>query len=360
MKQSRLFSNHITQYKHMKRNLKIMLSAATASLLTLAAQPQEAVNPPTVDPGTALARMAPERVELLRSTAKVREVIGLTVENDQHVRLGRVNDFALDLKSGRIVQVIIGSGGAFTAVPPGALHPEDDNGTLRLNVSLEKFKAAPKFDAAKWAEGTQSNRVSEIYAYFGEQPYFATVPVGDATTNDNGTITALGTRTLDHVREQELLRQNNDPNNTISIHNPDGTTSRNYYSDNHAAIGAWSVLGYDQSARKLLGMSLRNVQEIKLGRVENIIVDLKAGRIAAVIIRSGRFFWTGGTLHAVPPTELQLNETGETLQLAVSRSEFAHSPDFNETQWPNYPLPGYAAGSYYPYRIEPYNNNMAP
>ena len=92
----------------------------------------------------------------------------------------------------------------------------------------------------------------------------------------------------------------------------------------------------------------------------NIIVDLKAGRIAAVIIRSGRFFWTGGTLHAVPPTELQLNETGETLQLAVSRSEFAHSPDFNETQWPNYPLPGYAAGSYYPYRIEPYNNNMAP
>ena len=178
---------------------------------------------------------------------------------------------------------------------------------LQLDASPEKIGAAPRFDAAHWAEETQSNRVAEAYAYFGEQPYFATVPYEDRTTNRNGTITALGTRTLAHVEERELARETNDANNTTSIVNPDGTTSRNYYSGEHASIGSWSVLGYDQSERKLIGMALRNRQGEKLGHVEDLIVDLKAGRVAAIFIRSGRVFWLGGTLHAVPPTELELN-----------------------------------------------------
>jgi sporulation protein YlmC with PRC-barrel domain len=120
------------------------------------------------------------------------------------------------------------------------------------------------------------------------------------------------------------------------------------------------VLCYDQSENKLMGMPLRNQQDEKLGRVENLIVDLKAGRVAAIIIRSDRFFWTGGRLHAVPPAEVRLNPARDTLLLDTSKMEFTLSPHFNDTQWPNYQLPGYAAGVYSPYKIEPYNNNDAP
>jgi sporulation protein YlmC with PRC-barrel domain len=345
----------------MKRKINIILGAATASMLSLTALSQDASNAKADDASAALARMAPERVELLKSTAKVRDVIGLRVENPEHAKLGRVQDFALDLKSGRIVEVILSAGGGrLAAVPPGALHPNLDSGILELNVSQEKFNAAPRFDAAKWADETQSNRVSDVYNYFGEQPYFIAVPVGDETTNENGSVNALGTRTLEHVRERELARQADNPNNTISIQNPDGNTTRDYYSDQHAAIGARSELGYDQSAGKLLGMPLRNEQGVKLGKVANIIVDLKAGRVAAIIIKSGGYFGAAGQLHAVPPTELRFNADQDTLLVDVAKVEFSHSPHFNVSQWPNYKLPGYAAGTYYPYKIEPFNNNTAP
>ena len=179
----------------MKQKYKLVVSAATASFLTCAALAQEASNPNAEATNTAaLQRMGPERVELMKSTAKTREVIGMTVENLQHVQLGQVSDFALDLKSGRIVQVILASGELLTAVPPGALHPDPNFKTLQLDASREKFNAAPRFNPAKWEEETQSNRVSAADLYFGEQPYFATITAGNETTNQNGTINALGTR----------------------------------------------------------------------------------------------------------------------------------------------------------------------
>jgi sporulation protein YlmC with PRC-barrel domain len=346
----------------MKQNYKIMFSAATASALTFAALSQDLSNQqPQALSEAAQQHLVAERVVLLKSTALASDVIGLPVENHQHVKLGCLKTFALDLKSGRIVEVILStSGNQFTAVPPGALQPTPDFKMLQLDVSQDKFNAAPRFDPAQWEQETQSNRVSEAYTYFGEQAYFVNPPTSDRTTNQNGSITALGTRTLAHVEQQELVRQKNDPNNTISIVNPDGSTSRNYYSDDHISIGSWSVLGYDQSEHKLIGMTLRNRQGVKLGKVENIIVDLKAGRIAAVMIASGQILWTQGTSHSVPPTALQMSPARDSLLLDVAKWEFAHSPNYAETEWQNFKLPGYAAGSYYPYRIEPFNNADAP
>jgi hypothetical protein len=84
----------------------------------------------------------------------------------------------VDVESGRIVQVIISSGGflgmdeTLTPVPPGALHHEAGQKVLHLDASTEKFNAAPKCDTSKWDEDTQSNRVTEVYGYYGQQPYF--------------------------------------------------------------------------------------------------------------------------------------------------------------------------------------------
>jgi len=91
-------------------------------------------------------------------------------------------------------------------------------------------------------------------------------------------------------------------------------------------------------------MTLRNELGEKLGQVEDLIVDLKAGRVAAIFIRSDRFFWTGGRVHAVPPTEVRFSPGQDSLLLNVSLVDFAQDPHFALTEWPNYPLPGYAAG----------------
>jgi hypothetical protein len=145
-------------------------------------------------------------------------------------------------------------------------------------------------------------------------------------------------------------------NNWISTRNPDGTWTREYYSNERRANNAWSRLGYVQKAGKLMGTSVENLQGEQLGKVENLMVDLSAGRIVAVIISTGGFLDLGDALSAVPPTALRFNPQHDILQLDASKEMLASSPHFKASQWPDFSQPGYAGGVYYAYKVEPWFN----
>jgi hyperosmotically inducible protein len=334
----------------MKRKFQIITSASAASFLAFTALAQETLNPQTGETQSTPQRMTQARAERLNGAAKASDVIGMEVQNYQNEKLGKVNDLAVDVESGRIVQMILSTGGflsmgnTLTAVPPGALHHDVTYKVLHLDVSKEKLKAAPRFDTSKWDEGTQSNRVTEVYGYYGEQPYFVANRDGYSARNMDGTFT------------RTLPRNVEETNNTISTRNPDGTWTRKYYSNEHGAKSSWSSLGYVQKASKLMGMPVKNLQDQKLGKVENFIVDLAAGRIVAVIISSGGFLGMGDELSAVPPTALRFNTERDTLQLDASKETLASSPHFKANEWPDLGQPGYAGGVYRAYKVEPYFN----
>jgi len=115
-----------------------------------------------------------------------------------------------------------------------------------------------------------------------------------------------------------------------------------------------------RNVRDLLGMTVRNLQQEKLGKVHDFIVDLSAGRMAATIIITYQFFGTGGQVSAVPSTALQYDLVNHDLELDATPEMLASSAKFDINQWPNFVLPGYLNGTYYPYKIEPYNNSSAP
>ena len=334
----------------MKRKFQIITSASAASFLAFTALAQETLNPQTGETQSTPQRMTQARAERLNGAAKASDVIGMEVQNYQNEKLGKVNDLAVDVESGRIVQVILSTGGllgmgnTLTAVPPGALHHDVANKVLHLDASKEKFNTAPRFDTSKWDEGTQSNRVTEVYGYYGEQPYFVANRDGYSARNMDGTFT------------RTLPRNVEETNNTISTRNPDGTWTRKYYSNEHGAKSSWSSLGYVQKASKLMGMPVKNLQDQKLGKVENFIVDLAAGRIVAVIISSGGFLGMGDELSAVPPTALRFNTERDTLQLDASKEMLASSPHFKANEWPDLGQPGYAGRVYRAYKVEPYFN----
>jgi hypothetical protein len=144
-------------------------------------------------------------------------------------------------------------------------------------------------------------------------------------------------------------------NNNISTRNPDGTWTRKYYPTN----SSWSNLGYVQKASKLMGTLVDNLQNEKLGKVENFIVDLSCGRIVAVIISSGGYMGMNGELSAVPPTALKYNTEHDTLQLDTSKDMLANAPHFKSNEWPNFNQPAYAGGVYHAYKVEPYFNTDA-
>src|SRR5580692_1726009 len=140
----------------MKRKMQIIISASAASVLALSALAQDTSNSKMDETQSPRQRTAQGHREQFKDTAKASDIIGMTVKNYQDEKLGKVKDLAVDVESGRIVQVIISTGGflgmgeTLTPVPPGALHGDAADKVLRLDITQEKFDAAPKCDAAKW------------------------------------------------------------------------------------------------------------------------------------------------------------------------------------------------------------------
>jgi sporulation protein YlmC with PRC-barrel domain len=362
----------------MKRKLQIITSASAASLLAFSMLAQDTPGPKTGETASTLQPMTPACSDRLNGAARVTDIIGMTVKNYQNKKLARVEDLAVDVESGRIVQVILSTGGflgmdrSLTAVPPEALRFEAADKVLHLNASKAKLDAAIKFDSSKWDKDTQSNRVTEIYGYYGERPYFvadndgcrnASLEGTVASTlphNMDGSINTDGARTLDKASNVEAARQVEATNNWISTRNPDGAWTREYYSNERRVNNSWSRLGYVQKASRLMGTPVKNLQDEKLGQVENLMVDVSAGRIVAVIISSGGFIGMGNELSAVPPTALHFNPNHDLLQLDASREMLANSPHFQADQWPDFAQAGYAGGVYHAYNVKPWFNPDAP
>jgi sporulation protein YlmC with PRC-barrel domain len=353
----------------MKRKLQIITSASAVSLLALTALAQDTSNSKDYAPNR---KSHVQRPACLKDTAKASDLIGMTVKNNQDEKLGKVEDLAVDVESGRVVEVIISTGGfmgmgnSLTAVPPGAFHEEVGQKVLHLDASKEKLAGAPKFDASNWDEDIQSNHLTEVYGYYGQQPYFArdgygTANMGAAFANSlprnmDGTINTAGARPVDTAHNVEVARNVEENNNNVSTRNPDGTWTRTYYANGNGANSSCSKLGFVQKASKLMGKSVKNLQDEKLGKVENLIVDLSAGRIVAVIISSGGYLGMDNELSAVPPTALRVNAEHDTLQLDTSKEMLASSPHFKAGEWPDFNQPSYAGGVYHAYKVEPYFN----
>jgi hypothetical protein len=115
-----------------------------------------------------------------------------------------------------------------------------------------------------------------------------------------------------------------------------------------------SRLGQVQRASKLMGTSVKNLQDEKLGKVENLLVELPSGRVVAVVVSSGGFLGMGDELSAVPPAALRFTADRDNLQLDTSKEKLSRAPHFKANQWPDFGQPSYADEVYRAYRVEPY------
>ncbi|MBL9167122.1 MAG: PRC-barrel domain-containing protein [Verrucomicrobiales bacterium] len=291
----------------MKRKLRTFTSASAASLIALSTFAQENPTASSTIPATEAGVVkANPRTERLGHAVKASTIVGSEVRSYRGEKLGKIHDLAVDLRTGRIVQVILSSGGflglgdSLVAVPPGALHWDAADKVIHLNSDPVKIKNAPKFDAANWDASSESNHVAGVYRYFNEEPYFQ----------------------------------------------PSGVQPRS--SDDSAGLNAV------QSCSKVMGLTINNLSEEKLGKVENLAVDLSAGRILAVIISSGGFLGLGDEMSAVPPSAIRFNAARDGLQLDTSKEALLNAPHFKSDQWPELGDPSYAEGVYRAYRVQPY------
>ena len=324
----------------MKRTL-LLLSAAAAALLSVPASAQDENNAPRANPPESsrpdYSRERPARAgaagDRLYSAAKASDVIGMTVKNYQDEKLGTVEDLAVDLESGRVVQVILSAGGVagvgsrLSAVPPGALHHDVANKVLHLDATKEKLRSAPEFKSGQWAEHSDAPHLSSVYTYYGQESAFKFIHKGDL---DDGSA------------------------NTTSTRNADGTWNKARMTGERQWMIPSTRLGQVQKASQLLGMTVKNRQEQKLGTVDNLLVDVQSGRVVAVVVSAGGFLGMGDELSAVPPTALSFSAGRDALQLDATKEQMAAAPHFKAGQWPDFNQAMYSESVYRAYKQEPY------
>lgn len=314
----------------MKRHLQTLMSASAASFLTLSALAQDtqgAKNPKPDAPTGAVAPAGSPRTGKLHGSAKASDVLGMTVKNKQDEVLGEVKELAVDVESGRIIFVVLSTGGylgvgdTLMAVPPGALHHDVTNKVIHLDANKDTLKDAPFFEMAKWTEHSNSKALAKIYHYYGEDAAFNFVLPTEALTD--GASKAEGILLKTHLASGNTLIPE-------------------------------SGLALLQKASKVIGTPVKNLQEEKLGKVENVLLDISSGRILALIVSSGGFLGMADELSAIPPTAVRYTADMESLQLDASKELLSKAPHFKAHEWPNFTHPTYADGVYRAYKVMPY------
>jgi hypothetical protein len=185
-----------------------------------------------------------------------------------------------DVENARLVEVVVMSGGFIgigakaTPLPPRALVLDTANHVMRLDVSKEKFNAAPKFDLSDIAASSQRDRVAAVNRYFGLEPWFYL----------EGQVVKKNTR---------ILR-----------------------------------LGHVQRADFLIGMPIRNKNGDSMGVIDSVRMDLSLGQIVHLTSATGA---KDHPLSVIQPRELKYNASRDGFVLDNSLGELADEPKFKWT-----------------------------
>jgi hypothetical protein len=159
------------------------MGACAASTMALSAMAQEThVIPQAADGSRPSGNPVTQSMRQgnLKDAAKASDVLGMTVKNNQGEKLGKVENMLVDLSSGRIVVVVVSSGGflgmgdELSAVPPRSLCFNAERDGLQLDVSKEALRNAPHFKAGEWTQFNQPGYVGQVYDAFHVTPYFST------------------------------------------------------------------------------------------------------------------------------------------------------------------------------------------
>ena len=107
------------------------------------------------------------------------------------------------------------------------------------------------------------------------------------------------------------------------------------------------------SASKIIGEAVVNRQNEDLGKIHELVIDAKEGRLAYAVLSFGGFMGMGNKLFAIPwrafefakpENKLILNVDKEKLKAAPGFDQDAKWPDFADRTWGNniYKYYGYA------------------
>jgi sporulation protein YlmC with PRC-barrel domain len=107
-------------------------------------------------------------------------------------------------------------------------------------------------------------------------------------------------------------------------------------------------------AATLDGDSVVNSEGDDIGKIEAIMLDVAAGRIAYAVLSFGGFFGIGSKLFAIPWSALTLDADEKRFLLDISKDRLENAPGFDEDHWPAMADLRWAADVHAYYDVSPY------
>lgn len=108
----------------------------------------------------------------------------------------------------------------------------------------------------------------------------------------------------------------------------------------------------------VVGLDVQNYQDEKLGKVEDIVFDVGAGRIVGFIVSSGGVLGVGVRQVTVPPSAVHYDEGKRVLHMNATKESFEKAPPFEAARWEEFRRqPAGVAQVYQYYGVTPYFTN---
>ncbi|MGH8495832.1 MAG: PRC-barrel domain-containing protein [Gammaproteobacteria bacterium] len=89
------------------------------------------------------------------------------------------------------------------------------------------------------------------------------------------------------------------------------------------------------SATTLIGDEVRNLQDQDLGKIEDLMIDTRDGRVAYAVLSFGGFMGMADKLFAVPMDALELDTEDKCFVLDKSKEALKDAPGFDKHHWPD-------------------------
>jgi len=237
------------------------------------------------------------------------KIIGMSVHNAAGEKIGKIDDLVIRTGDGQISYAAVGFGGflgfgeKLFAVPFNQLkfQSNSNDSYFDLHVAKEKLQNAPGFDKNNWPDMADPNWSRDIDNYY--------------TTTDT---TAKPNATTDPLQGQKV---------------PNMVTYR---------------------ASKLVGMSVRNDQNERVGTIDDLVINMDNGQIAYAALGFGGVLGLGEKLFAVPFNQFKFDndKNDPHFVLNVSRDRLKAAPGFDKNHWPDLADPNWSQAVDKYYRTE--------
>ena len=108
------------------------------------------------------------------------------------------------------------------------------------------------------------------------------------------------------------------------------------------------------AASTLEGDEVVNSEGEKLGSIDEIMIDVTAGRIAYAVLSAGGMLGLGDKFFAIPWNALTLDVDRECFILDIDKERLENAPCFDKDAWPSMADSSWAQSVYSYYGTQPY------